>query len=412
MPFVSTDRPRKRIPLWEKTLRQQIRGGQAIPVISGEVIRDHFLGGQADMIRDYADHVKNALRGDDPVGQFSSGQIGNAMPSFDAGPEAEVEAEDMHRTEEILPLQGANYIKYLMTDPTRIDPAQFPLGGDDLLQMTKFKRITDTQIKSDASLRTDYLDFIKNRFYCLARNNKVPEHLLNAVEAKFDDLKFSEFPERLGFPSLKNATEHPLMILARFPFRIYVTTSHHNFIERALREAEKHPRMEFCRWHEGLRQRDDIPQIFETKSVLDRDKKYIPTDKEPLVYHLLGHDDYPESLVLTDDDYMRFLIAVSRNPGPNFDPALTRIRGDMSNFALILLGYELHSWDFKVLFWGMIHSEAQKPEDQKQAGISIQVRRSQLEQSYYKRYLQKMASCEVFWGDIKEYTQHLQTYLP
>jgi hypothetical protein len=376
MPLIARDRPQKTVPLWEKTLKEQIRTGQAIPLISSRVIRDLFLGGQADLVEEYAHHVKRRLQVKKDGGGSLSGQV-----------------------EEVSPSQYADYIKYLLTDPDEGAPAPFRLDGDDLLQIAKFKRITDEEIKSDASLQIDYLDFVKSRFYYLARDQKVPDHLLKAVETKFDHLRFSEFPDRLGFPNFERTPEHPLLILAGFPFRIYLTTSHHNFIEMALRAAGKEPRMELCRWHEGL---ERIPSVFETKSVLEPDKKYQPTDKEPLVYHLFGHDDHPESLVLTDDDYLRFLIAISQNRGKDTDPIPKLVRRVMSHSALILLGYELHSWDFRVLFWGVIKSEALN-----QVGVSIQVKRSQLEQRYFERYLQTMANCEVFWGSVEEYTRYL-----
>jgi hypothetical protein len=378
MPLIAVDRAQKTVPLWEKTLKEQIRTGQAIPLISSKVIHDLFLGGQADLVRDYADYVRRALPVKDTGGVRS--------PSGQA--------------EGVLPFPCADYIKYLLAGPDEGDPAPLRLDGDDLLQLARFKRITDEQIKSDASLQIDYLDFIKNRFFYLARDQKVPDHLLKAVETQFDHLKFSEFPDRLGFPNFEGTPEHPLLILAGFPFRIYLTTSHHNFVEMALRAAGKAPRMEFCRWHPGLEEL--VPSVFETDSVLEPGKRYQPTDKEPLVYHLFGHDDHLESLVLTDDDYLRFLIAISQNRGQNTDPIPKQVRGAMAYSALILLGYELHSWDFRVLFWGVIKTEAMN-----QVGVSIQVKRSQLEQKYFERYLQTMANCEVFWGGVEEYTRYL-----
>jgi hypothetical protein len=275
--------------------------------------------------------------------------------------------------------------------------------------MTKFKRITDPQIKSEANLQTDYLDFIKSRFFDLARE-QAPQHLLSVVEARFDDLKFSEFPSRLGYPNLAQTPNHPLLVLAGFPFRLYLTTSQHNFVELALRAAGKEPRMEFCRWHQGLLER--MTPVFETNSMLEPDKRYQPTDKEPLVYHLFGHDDYPDSLVLTEDDYLRFLIAISQNRSQtNTDPIPQQLRGPISYSALILLGYELYGWEFRVLFWGLIQSEARKSSEEHQVGVSIQVKPSELEQKFFEQYLQTMANCQVFWGSVAEYTQHLLTDL-
>ena len=41
------------------------------------------------------------------------------------------------------------------------------------------------------------------------------------------------------------------------------------------------------------------------------DSGYRPSSEAPLVYYLFGHHDIKESLVVTEDDYVDFLIAVT-----------------------------------------------------------------------------------------------------
>ncbi len=222
-------------------------------------------------------------------------------------------------------------------------------------------------------------------------------------------MKFSEFPARLGYPDLsrEDALDNPLMILAGFPFRYYVTTSHHNFIELALKAAGKTPRMEFCRWRQ---KRDNIPLVLDSFSKLEPDKHYEPNEFEPLVYHLYGHDDYPESLVLTEDDYFQFLIAISQHKGQGTDVIPHQLRGVISYSALILLGYELRSWDFRILFWGLINSGSATT-DEKEMGISVQVEpklNKKVEKQYFEQYLEKRAKCEAKWVTVEEYTKKLR----
>jgi hypothetical protein len=374
MPRFGKDRRKKVVPPWEKNLQAQIKSGQAVPLICGKVVNDLVLGGQADLVKGYADHIKDALQD-----KYESGK---SAPDQDN-----------------VPPVYAHYIKHLLSDD---DDSLPPLHSDHLLQMTKFKRVIDREMESDAILKSDYLNFIKNRFYDLAKAKGTAEHLLKVVETRFDDLKLSEFPEQLGYPKFED--DHPLMILAGLPFKIYLTTSHHNFIEMALRAAGKEPRVEFSRWHRRL---ESKPSVFETPSILEPDKTYQPNDKEPLVYHLYGYDDYPESLVLTEDDYLRFLIAISQHKGQHTDAIPTKIREVMSYSALILLGYELHSWDFRVLFWGLISESIKLSAGDEQVSVSIQVKRSPIEQEYFEQYLKDAAKCKVFWGDIHEYTRYL-----
>ena len=180
------------------------------------------------------------------------------------------------------------------------------------------------------------------------------------------------------------------MVLAEFPLPIYLTTSYHDFIEVALRRAGKKPRTEICRWHKGL---DGIPSVL--------DGTYEPSKDEPLVYHLHGFDAYPGSMVLTEDDHLDYLVAISQNVGRGTDPIPRRIRQALADSSLLLLGYGLRSWDFRVIFWGLI-----KPRPLQQTSVYIQLVPSDTEREYLQKYLGEF-DFRVYWGDIRRYTQEL-----
>jgi hypothetical protein len=187
----------------------------------------------------------------------------------------------------------------------------------------------------------------------------------------------------------------PLLTLAEFPLPIYLTTGYHDFIETALKRAGKAPRTEICRWHKGL---ESIPSVFEGD--------YLPSKDEPLVYHLHGSDTYPDSLVLTENDYLEFLVAIAQEMGRGTDPIPKRVRQAMADSSLILLGYGLQNWDFRVLFWGLI-----KPRPLQHASVAIQLVPGEEEKRYLQEYLRREAKFEVYWGDIGEYLQELRAAL-
>ena len=66
-----------------------------------------------------------------------------------------------------------------------------------------------------------------------------------------------------------------------------------------------------------------------------------PSKEQPLVYHLHGFDQYPESLVLTEDDYLEFLVAISSDKGRNTDPVPKPVREALVESSLLLLGHSL-----------------------------------------------------------------------
>lgn len=265
----------------------------------------------------------------------------------------------------------------------------------NLPQLTQYKNITDETISDAWALKADYVNFIKNRLYDLAETEGASEETLAEVEEAFDDITFSEFAERLGYPRFDTGQVDPLLVLAEFPLPIYLTTSYHNFIEVALKRAGKEPRSEICRWHKGL---ESIPSVFEGD--------YQPSKETPLVYHLHGFDAYPDSLVLTENDYLEFLVATAQDMGRGTDPIPKRVRQAMADSSLILLGYSLQNWDFRVLFWGLV-----KPRPLQHTSVSIQLVPDDEERKYLQEYLRREAKFEVYWGDIQQYVQELRQAL-
>ena len=48
-------------------------------------------------------------------------------------------------------------------------------------------------------------------------------------------------------------------------------------------------------------------------SVFESEPGFVPTVERPLVYHVFGQLDVPESLVITEDDYDDFLVGITEN---------------------------------------------------------------------------------------------------
>lgn len=267
----------------------------------------------------------------------------------------------------------------------------YPLASQDCLaKITQFINVTDESVTDPRVIKEDYINFVKNRLFDIAEREAVSEDVLAELEEEFDNVNFSEFSERLGYPRFGRPNVDPLLILAELPIPIYLTTSYHNFIEVALRRAGKEPRTEFCRWHRGM---EGVETVF--------DEDYEPSKEEPLVYHLHGFDTYPGSLVLTEDDYMDFLVAITQNMGREGDPIPRRVRQAMADSSLVLLGYGLRSWDFRAIFWGLI-----KPRPRAQTSVSIQLVLEDVEKEYLKRYLNEY-EFQVYWGDVSQYAQEL-----
>jgi len=77
---------------------------------------------------------------------------------------------------------------------------------------------------------------------------------------------------------------------------------------------------------------------------------YEPDPFNPVVFHLHGSDENEDSLVLTEDDYLDFLVNMSRNERmlpPRIERALTEA-------SLLFIGYRLRDVNFRVIYRGLV----------------------------------------------------------
>jgi hypothetical protein len=245
--------------------------------------------------------------------------------------------------------------------------------------------------RPDNLVKDTYLDFVKSRIMELAEGRGIPQELIDEADAEFEQLSCTALADRLGLPAFGAPDQDPLLILAQMDLPIYLTTSYHGFIEAALASAGKSPRGAVCRWRGELETLDDP---FEDG--------YEPTRDEPLVFHLHGSDTHPESLVLTEDDHLAFLMEVARIQ----DRIPQRLHQAIAQCSLMLLGYDLRDWDFRSLFWGLIEPR-QVPQD----GVCVlQIHPGEEESRYLDLYLRKVAF-KVKWGGFADYVRGLHTQL-
>src|SRR5207248_10005879 len=86
-----------------------------------------------------------------------------------------------------------------------------------------------------------------------------------------------------------------LRALAKLPFKMVITTNYDQLFERALREAGKEPKVGVYN-PEEFTPTSDYPNF---------------TPQEPFVFKLHGDIQRPESIVITDEDYIQFILRMN-----------------------------------------------------------------------------------------------------
>jgi hypothetical protein len=203
-----------------------------------------------------------------------------------------------------------------------------------------------------------------------------------------------ELVERLrgvACPNFRDGDE-PHGVLAELPFPVYLTTNYDDFMVKALEERRKRPYREMCRWNDLI---EDEPSVF------DKQPEYQPHPALPLVFHLHGHTR-PESLVLTEDDYLRFLARMASDDKllPEFVKRALRLP------ALLFVGYRLADWNLRVLLQGLrptreTLSIVVMPAPKGPGPVQEEAQR------YLERYYDEMG-LRVYWGTAREFCGELR----
>lgn len=193
--------------------------------------------------------------------------------------------------------------------------------------------------------------------------------------------------------------DEPHAVLAHLPFPIYITTNYDSFMAKALRHIKRDPKQEVCRWNSYLTR---YPLIYPV------DPDFNPTVANPLVFHLHGCCDIPESIVLTEDDYLDFLVKLSR--GDELLPL--KIQKAFGGTSLLFLGYRLSDWDFRVLFRQLVtYLEGNLGRShlavQIVPGPGICEDGIEKIQRYLNRYYGKL-EIKVYWGKCREFAAELK----
>ncbi len=255
--------------------------------------------------------------------------------------------------------------------------------------------------KDNPRARTKYLDFLKS--FLLEIANEDPDYgdIAGRLKNQIQDLEFSDIASQLDYPRFPANTEDPLRLLAKLPLPIYVTTSQSDFLERALESEGKKPRAQICFWS---------GQISSAAPEHRTDLDFTPSIVNPLVYHLYGLEDYPQTLVLSEDDYINFLISMVEDTNTLNPIVPLNLRRALGESHLLLLGYNLTDWDFRVLFRFLLKF---RRDEFSPRGMVIQLKQtdrniSNVEKSlqYLGRYFDRK-KFDIEWNNAEGFIQKL-----
>ena len=223
---------------------------------------------------------------------------------------------------------------------------------------------------------------------------KVSQYIALTVDASRPKELISEIINNSGYPKFDDPDE-PHAVLANLPLPLYITTDYDDFMYRALEKTGvKRPKLFVNRWNDFSKPETDVADELVAPDIN-------PTKENPAVYHFHGHKDQLHTMVLTEDDYLDFLVRVSR------DPTLIppRIQHALAGTMLLFIGYSLNDTNFRVIFRGLIES-IQK--NIRKTSVTVQVAPDQPKVVKYLTKYFDAAGIRVYWGTARDFVHELK----
>jgi hypothetical protein len=192
-------------------------------------------------------------------------------------------------------------------------------------------------------------------------------------------------------------------VLARLGSAVYITTNPFECLTEALLAAGRTPCVEHARWSDTV---IGPPPIWE------QDRDFRPTPERPLVYHLFGRWSHSESLVLTEDDLLEFVIGA--RAGERIFP--NQLRAHLTDSKLLFLGFGLEELEFRVAYRSLLGFIAKTREGEELLHVAAQVApdptwtaHPAVAKQYIASYFDRSA-VTILWGDVPMVVERLSTF--
>jgi hypothetical protein len=275
--------------------------------------------------------------------------------------------------------------------------------------------------RDDLSQVAQYLSYRKGKYFAISELRK---HLVAHIRSKFreelveigsavgQDLLecpvrpglVDELMSHIGKNQMDRGKNEVHRLIARLPFTVLINANRDNLLREALRQEGKEPQVCLCTWITV----NDQPKPYGPTLPAG----YVPSIDRPLVFQVFGNMEYRESLVLTEDDYFDFLIAVTRNDSLKKASIPDVVSGALASSGLLLLGFQADDWDFRALFRGILR----QPGSRLGAMYTrVAVQMSPIEgriidpdraSQYLKSYFQK-EEITTFWGAAEDFMKRI-----
>lgn len=266
----------------------------------------------------------------------------------------------------------------------------FPLADNDRADLSKVAQYIGT--KED---RTYVQDAVQNQF-------------MAQYKARVGSDTNGKSTVDMALARCLSNEDHPYTILSRLNASIYINASPDRMMLRSLQAVEKNPEEVIGAWRRKV---NKVPKEPEPQNIK-------PNPASPWVYQIFGRfgDDYRDTLVLTEDDFLDYLVATS-----TYKLMPITVRGELVENSLLFLGFQLDDLRFRVLFRLIMTMEGTETlRDFSHVGVQINPdehsfadveRARRYIESYFQEGKGGAPSISIYWGTAADFLKELRKRL-
>lgn len=198
--------------------------------------------------------------------------------------------------------------------------------------------------------------------------------------------------------------DDPFRILSRLGGSMFLSATGDPLLPLALGEAGAKPKVLFGEWRKTRETHPQEPAYQGT-----------PDAENPIVYYPFGFVAKPDTVVLTEDDYLDFLIAAA-----DYKLIPRVVRGTVVKSSLLFLGFNLDDWSFRVLFRLIMALDGSAQlDDFTHVGVQIDPSENPWAnpdeaRDYLRQYFstgRSAPSIDVYWGSATDFLSELRNQL-
>lgn len=269
---------------------------------------------------------------------------------------------------------------------------QMPIAVHNREDLSKVAQYLQVQQRAPGAIGMRVAEYLKQEIEQRVHNAKdLPDDPFHGVDG-------SEDPQdailAAGARLLERDEGYAYRVVAGMPVPIYITTNWTPLLQQALAACTppRTPVTAHFEWNDRANWAKRPPRSLK------------PTVEHPLVYHLFGSMDDPDSLVLTEDDYFEWLVAwvARRTTVPD------AVQKRLTSRPLMFLGYNLDDWDFKVVFQSIKSYPASGQLLRRNAHVGVQLTpgsrdvEPEAAQEYLESYLDS-DNVGIYWSDTRKF---------